>query len=784
MKKIFVLIQFILIVNITVQSQEYNIDNYVESKSTLLDNLYVTAGNKMYCVGFQDGSFPRIGHHVSGEMSGVWAQPIKLLDGFRLVVEDVSSDYKIDSMETSEFTTYPYMSKQVFNLKEIDMDIISIQFVANADRSMQVEYTFVNNTDRDKRLNLDFIGQTDLRSGFFSDNVGIKNGLDSLWIDKKRNVVAARDLANDWFVVVGSDAKVKSTILSNNSEENQFSLKNSIVVPANGSLKQTFYISGSDKSMATVYESLANIKNNYSKLFAEKKDHYANILDRSKINIPDKKMEKVFNWVRFNTEWLLLDVPEIGRGLCAGFPHYIWWFGCDNSYSLQGVLASGDFDIAKSTLRLLKEQSIKCNGNGRVIHEIVPSGGVVNQGNTQETPHFISAVWNTYMWTGDVEFLKEFYPFVKQGINWLLTEQDKNGNLFPEGYGIMEVKGLKAELIDVAVYTQQALSCVSQMANVFGDTEDAEYYKMKSTELKSKINNLFWDESSGIYCDFYGTAADAISVTEGAVEQFSDEVEETDMQKKFYQVVGLRPFYEKLLSYFNTFPKDYEHGWSTNRNWVISTPMEVGIAPKSQALTALERMSKNDFTGQWGPYLSAINKTHNMTMATGVQAVAECRYGRVDRGLQYVGQIVNTFGRVMPGSISEMMPNYGCITQEWTIYSVVVPIIQYVFGVKPNAPEKALCLEPQIPMCWEEYSLQNQKIGDTQFDWEITSNSKETTYNLKWTDKSWKSEIKLLYNVNCVYYCNGSIVDNINIKDDYVIFTQYGDVKIKVINKH
>lgn len=34
-----------------------------------------------------------------------------------------------------------------------------------------------------------------------------------------------------------------------------------------------------------------------------------------------------------------------------------------------------------------------------------------------------------------------------------MTDKDANGNLFPEGYGIMEVPGLNTELVDVAVYS-------------------------------------------------------------------------------------------------------------------------------------------------------------------------------------------------------------------------------------------------------------------------------------------------------------------------------------------
>ena len=45
---------------------------------------------------------------------------------------------------------------------------------------------------------------------------------------------------------------------------------------------------------------------------------------------------------------------------------------------------------------------------------------------------------------------------------------DRDGNMFPGGYGIMEVLGLNAELIDVAVYTQQALESTARVARTLG----------------------------------------------------------------------------------------------------------------------------------------------------------------------------------------------------------------------------------------------------------------------------------------------------------------------------
>jgi len=43
------------------------------------DQPYVTAGDRTYLIGTQDGNFPDMGEHVPGEMGGLWLHPIKLL---------------------------------------------------------------------------------------------------------------------------------------------------------------------------------------------------------------------------------------------------------------------------------------------------------------------------------------------------------------------------------------------------------------------------------------------------------------------------------------------------------------------------------------------------------------------------------------------------------------------------------------------------------------------------------------------------------------------------------
>jgi glycogen debranching enzyme len=439
--------------------------------------------------------------------------------------------------------------------------------------------------------------------------------------------------------------------------------------------------------------------------------------------------------VKVNAEWLVREVPGIGRGLGAGLMEYPWWFGTE-TYSLQALMASGDFDLPRQTLRLLKNQSMKANGNGRIVHEVTTNGVVSNPGNTQETAQFILTVGRLVDWTGDLDFAKEMYPAMKHGIKWLLTEMDQNHDLFPEGYGIMEVYGLNAELIDVAVYTQQALRATAHIAAILHDPAAAERYDQLAATLAKKINDHFWVEEEGTYADFYGTKAQAISAAKGAVKQIGLKGEDKLTQRD-RELIG---YYEELERRFAAMP-DGARGWTTNKNWVITTPMETGIAPQPRAIGALDKIRSDD-VGAYGPFLSAVERRAMMTISTGVQAVSEANYGRIDNALWYVDRIVQTFNRRTPGSISEMMPDYGCFTIAWTSYGIVLPLIEHVFGIQPDAVHKTVVFDPHVPTGWQDMSVENLPVGTNVISFSRSKTGRGTEYRVESKDDGWNLVLK------------------------------------------
>ena len=93
---------------------------------------------------------------------------------------------------------------------------------------------------------------------------------------------------------------------------------------------------------------------------------------------------------------------------------------------------------------------------------------------------------------------------------------------------------------------------------------------------------------------------------------------------------------------------DSSRGWITNKNWVITTPMEVGIAPPEARDPALDKIRRED-VGEYGPFLSAVDEQAMMTISTGVQAVVGgANTAAPTRRCGMSDRIVETFNRSCP----------------------------------------------------------------------------------------------------------------------------------------
>jgi glycogen debranching enzyme len=692
----------------------------IKGKAEYLDSPFVTAGDRVYLVGHQDGTFPELGWHIPGEMGGLWDHPIKLLDGFE--IEILVGDFSLSLNNAGTFTNYPMANRHSFVFDTFGIRADRWQFIPDGKEGILVQLVLTNETDTEKAMEVAFTGHADLRPTWLGERTGMIDAPDQASFDETDDIWIIKDRDNPWYVTFGAD-------LNSESQSNEVPpyrgqgisgmLTYPLTLRAGEARSVTFAIAGSYRSEEAARDTYRSLQANSLTLLGEKRARYELLAHRSKLTIPDTILQQTFEWLKYNCDWLVRAVPEIGSGITAGIPDYPWWFGVDSEYALKGYMAVGQTDPVYNTIALLDSLSEATNGNGRIVHEVSTNGAVFNKGNINETPQFASLVWEVYKWNGDRAFLERYFPTVKKGLNWLMTEKDSDGNGFPDGFGMMEIHGLDSEMIDVAVYTQRAFADASAMASELGEEQLAQEYNLKADQLREAINTKFWSDEFGSYADFIGTDLQALHL-------INDAIVRADTLDKPWAVEELKTTKKAILANPSASPRPFV----LHHNWVVNTPMEMGIADPDKAVRALR--TAESFVNPFGVFVTGIDRDESagsddgsfkgsdvfsytgavMTLPTGVQAVAENNYGRPDQSLNYLQRMARTFSFALPGSMYEVSPDYGMITQAWNIYSFAIPIVQQFFGIQPRASKKQVVVTPQFPQTWPSASLENVVIAD------------------------------------------------------------------------
>ena len=698
----------------------------LKGKSEYLASPFVAAGDRVYLIGHQNGSFPDLGWHVEGEMGGIWLHPIKLMDGFTASINVDGENYCLD--KATSFTNYPFSNVLQFPLESSGIEVERLHFVPDGKEGMTVLFRIKNVDKSAKTAQFQFNAFVDLMPVWLGEQTGMIDQADVISFDEMTKTFSAKDEGNPWFAVWGTAEGISLSPQNEltcayspkgNGAVAVFSLE--INLPAGTEQIIPIFIAGSTESELKAMETLVDLRQNLDSDWFAKKKRYQELAGLAEIQIPDAELQQTFQWIKYNTDWLVRDVPGMGRGFGAGLQDYPWFFGVDSEYTIQGLIATSRKDLVYSTLELIHNLSEKNNGNGRIIHEVSTNGAVFNPGNINETPQWASTIWEVYRWTGDRELLEKYFPSIENGLDWLLRENDKDGNLLADGYGMMEIHGLKSEMIDVAAYSQKAFADAAKMAEILGKTELSKSYQQTSDALAMKINSDFWVQEFGSYADFIGTVDEALHLIDDAIIR-------ADTLKKPWAVEELKATKAKL----STLPKGQKQGFVLFHNWVVNTPMETGIADPEKAKIALATAKK--YTNPFGTFVTGIDRDEKaenedgsfvgsksfsytgavMTLPTGVSAIGENRYGNPDQALDYLKRMTRSFGFALPGSMYEVSPDYGMFTQAWNMYSFGVPIVMQFFGIQPDAGNRVIHIRPQMPSTWEEASIQKVIVGDNE----------------------------------------------------------------------
>ena len=157
MKPISTTLVFLLLLSCsTPEQQQYYLfttsQPSIVGKPQYLQSPFVTAGDRVYMVGHQDGSFPDLGWHVTGEMGGIWNHPIKLMDGFTASLTAKRSGKVYCLNNANGFINYPIGNQHHFTWEEEGIEMQRFQFVPNGWEGMIVEYTLANSSTVTKQF--------------------------------------------------------------------------------------------------------------------------------------------------------------------------------------------------------------------------------------------------------------------------------------------------------------------------------------------------------------------------------------------------------------------------------------------------------------------------------------------------------------------------------------------------------------------------------------------------------------------------------------------------------
>ncbi|MEO0334418.1 MAG: glycogen debranching protein, partial [Bacteroidota bacterium] len=268
----------------------------IPGRTEYLNSPFVTAGDRVYMVGHQNGQFPDLGWHVVGEMGGIWDHPIKLMDGFTASITSNGQSFCLAEADT--FINYPFANLHVYASTPVDLRVERFQFVPDGKEAVVVQYTFTNQSEEAQTIAFDFTGYADLRPVWLGERTNMQDTTDVATWNEALDGWVAKDSLNAWYTLFGSSTPSQSHTLQE-SKHCQYepkgqgvvaSIRYSLNIPAGAAVHLPITIAGSYQSQKAAEATYAEVQQRAKGLLQTKKERYQTIADKSKLTIPDKNL--------------------------------------------------------------------------------------------------------------------------------------------------------------------------------------------------------------------------------------------------------------------------------------------------------------------------------------------------------------------------------------------------------------------------------------------------------------------------------------------------------------
>jgi hypothetical protein len=693
----------------------------ISATSQLSERRFVAAGTQAYVVGVEDGTFPPIGWHTTGQMGGVFTPPVKLLDGLWF---GLSGNW-LDSATT--YTTGPGFVRMTFPVTDGVQPTLT-EFAPDGMSAALFGLTLVpvNGSAATVAVTADAHSEVSATYPWQSTTPTWAQFNNQNTVSAANGVITFNQQKTPWYAEVGSATAPSGTATGSGfwgptsaSDQAVFGTKGeggqltwNLAVPASG---RTLWlgVSGSQNGSASAAQTLQSALANPASLLQSKITERDGVAAQTSLQVPDSGVQQALLWSKLNLADLnrtiynaairdtkagtvypapLATISKLSA-IDAAYPDYAEYFGTDGAYSTYGLAVSGQWETAENWLNAMRTVSeIENGGTGKVVHEVTATGAVYygdtsDPGDINETAQFAIAADLTWRWSGDNAVLADNYKFIDEGEHYLASLATGPGHLWPVGDGIVENTSLGDEGLDVASETINALGALHDMAVAMHDSATASWAAQREHAMLNAFNQ-WWIKSQNLYADSMCSAASSAagSSCTAAGQQLQQ------------------------------------------RWWTSVAPMEQDIAPVANADAALNQLETPTFTGSCGLYVDGVggpSGTSGQTcylVNTGALAVGEANYGRLPQAITDMDKVASQLTVEMPGSLPELaasaqynpfeaFTSRANVMQAWSGYGLLWTVVNDLLGVTPNAPADSVAVVPEVPSSWPVMSVGNLHVG-------------------------------------------------------------------------
>jgi hypothetical protein len=760
----------------------------------LADRREVAAGTRAHAIGFEDGRFYANGWHITGEMGGVWAPPLKLVDGvwFGLDGQWVGP--------ATKFTSGWGYSR--FDLPDTaGLQLQRTDFVPDGRRGALFGLKITNpGKARTAKLSVDahseLMGQYPW--GFngvtpnASDNLPDKGAFDGQSLRFTDDGALPGAPVHHYAALVGTSMKPDSGTIGDQfwgpqpghrctgtepgapadpkpsqCDDGPFGrgtggqLTYSVSLPPGGSRTVWLAVAGSDEGLSAAQGELRQALRNPDSQLAAKMASRAKLGTQTRLSLPgDPLVQNSIDWGKQNIADLTkqadnLQIRWTNQGkqfpasmgtvphatfIGAGFPDYPWLFATDAEYTAFASVSVGQFDAIKGHLRALRDISDILNDrSGVVAHEAVSDGSIwfghdSRQTNPDGTTTFDFNTDETVKFPSTVALI------------WRWT----GDNRFRDEMYDFSVRNLR--------YVVRTLDADHDgWPEGLGNVE-------RSGMGPEKLDNTVY-----FIRGLYDLADMARSKHDSATVAWTTKLA-SDLHKRFDGTW----WFDAAQQYADSLSATNDQ--SFQKHWIGQTPMEAelhvngqtvpGLAPSGHGDTALAGRENDCFSGERplnrGLFHTGCEGGANgqgekviFGLTTSIQSIGEGNYGRLgaDQQGRYTHAIAETMFSEpatggtpdeMPGATPETFPapDQGanidrCWTcrsmfmQAWNNYGTTWAVVHQWLGVRPDLGFGRLEVVPQVPQGQTRVAGSNILVGNGAVDVTATHTGNEYTATVR-----------------------------------------------------